>query len=78
MIVECIQNAIRESGTSRYAISKATGIDQGSLCRFMQGRPGGLSFAAVDRVLDCLGLEVVIKPRVARHRLGACPPRPNP
>jgi hypothetical protein len=63
MITECIQEAIRSAGMSRYAISKATGIDQGQLCRFMQGQPGGLSFESVDRVLDCLGLAVEIKPR---------------
>jgi hypothetical protein len=63
MLTECIQGAIRSSGVSRYAISKQTGIDQGSLCRFMQGRPGGLSFESVDKVLDCLGLVVEIKPR---------------
>ncbi len=63
MITELIQEAIRSGGMSRYAISKVTGIDQGQLCRFMQGQPGGLSFANVDRVLDCLGLEVVIQPK---------------
>ena len=63
MITELIQDAIRSSGVSRYAISKQTGIDQGSLCRFMQGRPGGLSFESVDRVLAALDLVVEIKPR---------------
>jgi hypothetical protein len=63
MITECIQEAIRSSGVSRYRISKATGVDQGQLCRFMQGQPGGLSFESVDKVLDCLGLVVEIKPR---------------
>jgi hypothetical protein len=63
MITERIQEAIRSAGMSRYAISKATGIDQGQLCRFMQGQPGGLSFESVDKVLDCLGLVVEIKPR---------------
>jgi hypothetical protein len=63
MITELIQDAIRSSGVSRYAISKTTGIDQGQLCRFMQGQPGGLSFDSVDKVLDALELEVVIRPR---------------
>jgi hypothetical protein len=63
MITERIQEAIRSAGMSRYAISKATGIDQGQLCRFMQGQPGGLSFESVDKVLNCLGLVVEIRPR---------------
>jgi hypothetical protein len=63
MIIELLQNAIRESSKSRYEISRRTGIDQGQLCRFMQGRPGGLSFESADKVLDCLGLVVEIKPR---------------
>jgi hypothetical protein len=63
MLTERIQEAIRNSGVSRYANSKTTGIDQGQLCRFMQGQPGGLSFDSVDKVLDTLGLEVVIRPR---------------
>jgi hypothetical protein len=66
MLTECIQEAIRSGGMSRYAISKATGIDQGQLCRFMQGQPGGLSFESVDKVLDCLGLVVEVKPRRGR------------
>jgi hypothetical protein len=66
MITELLQNAIRESGVSRYAISKRTGVDQAQLCRFMQGQPGGLSFESVDKVLDCLALEVEIKPRNTR------------
>jgi DNA-binding phage protein len=66
MLTERVQEAIRSGGMSRYAISKATGIDQGQLCRFMQGQPGGLSFESVDKVLDALGLEIVIRPRRKR------------
>jgi hypothetical protein len=63
MVAELIREAIRAGGMSRYAISKATGIDQGQLCRFMQGRPGGLSFESADKVLAALDLMVEIKPR---------------
>jgi DNA-binding phage protein len=66
MVAELIREAIRAGGMSRYAISKATGIDQGQLCRFMQGQPGGLSFESVDKVLDALGLEIVIRPKSTR------------
>ena len=62
MITERIQEAIRSGGMSRYAISKATGIDQGLLCRFLKGQ-SSLSFETADKVLDALGMEVVIRPR---------------
>jgi DNA-binding phage protein len=65
MITERIQEAIRSGGMSRYAISKATGIDQGLLCRFLKGQ-SSLSFETADKVLDALGLEVVIRPRPKR------------
>jgi DNA-binding phage protein len=62
MLTERIQEAIRSGGMSRYAISKATGVDQGLLCRFLQGQ-SSLSFETADKVLDALGLEVEIRPR---------------
>ena len=65
MITERIQEAIRSGGMSRYAISKATGIDQGLLCRFLKGQ-SSLSFETADKVLDALGMEVVIRPRRTR------------
>jgi hypothetical protein len=67
MLTECIREAIRAAGMSRYAISKATGVDRAQLGRFLQGRPGGLSFGAVDKVLDCLGLMVEIRARNTRE-----------
>ena len=69
MITERIQEAIRSGGMSRYAISKATGIDQGLLCRFLKGQ-SSLSFETADKVLDALGLEVVIRPRHSTKKGG--------
>ena len=65
MITELIQDAIRSSGKSRYAISKATGIGQDHLCHFLKGECS-LSFASADKILDALGLEIVIRPRPTR------------
>ncbi len=62
MLTERIQEAIRSGGMSRYAISKTTGIDQGLLCRFLKGQ-SSLSFETADKVLEALGLEVVIRPQ---------------
>jgi DNA-binding phage protein len=65
MITELLQDAIRESGTSRYRISRTSGVDQAVLCRFLKGQ-SSLSFETADRILDALGLEVVIRPRRER------------
>ena len=65
MITEQLQEAIRSSGTSRYSISKRTGIDQVLLCRFLKGQ-SALSLESADKVLDVLELEIVIRPRRKR------------
>ena len=48
---ERLRRAIRESGESRYAISVRTGIDQASLCKFIQGQRG-LGMDSIDRLMD--------------------------
>jgi DNA-binding phage protein len=65
MITERIQEAIRSGGMSRYAISKATGVDQALLCRFLQGK-SSMALDTVDKVLSAMNLEVVIRPRSTR------------
>ena len=62
-----IRRAINESGASRYAISKATGIDQGQLSKLMSGEVG-ISLANLEKLLDFLNLEIVIRPN--RRRKG--------
>ena len=57
-----IQRAIEESGQTRYAISKATEIDQGQLSKLMKGE-AGLSLESLDRLVDYLELEIVIRPK---------------
>jgi DNA-binding phage protein len=47
---------------TRYAISKATGIGQDHLCKFLKGQ-SSLSFESADKILDCLGLEIQLQPR---------------
>ena len=53
-----IRRAVDESGLSRYAICKATGIDKGHMSRFMAGK-GGLSMANLDALADVLRLCIV-------------------
>jgi hypothetical protein len=55
-----LRRAVRESGVSRYQISKETGINQSVLCRFV-AETAGMSLDAVDKLMDALGLE--IRPR---------------
>jgi len=57
---EQLQEAIRSSGTSRYAIARQTGLSQALLCRFLQGTRG-LSLESIDKLMNALGLE--IRPR---------------
>jgi transcriptional regulator with XRE-family HTH domain len=54
---EQLKQVVRECGMSRYAISVRTGIDQATLSKFVKGERG-LSLAAIDKLMDALGLEV--------------------
>ncbi len=55
---EQVRQAIDACGKTRYQISKDTGIDQATLCRFMGGK-GGLSIPILDRLGEYLGLRIV-------------------
>lgn len=57
-----LRKAINDSGFTRYAIAKATGIDQSALCKFMNGERG-VSVEAMDKLGKHLGLMLVLKRR---------------
>lgn len=57
-----IRKAVEESGMTRYAIFKASGIDQATLSRFVHGQVG-LSMDSLDVLADILGLEIVARGR---------------
>jgi transcriptional regulator with XRE-family HTH domain len=61
-VLDEIREAIEQSESSRYAISKVTGVSQAQLSRLMAGR-SGLSIASLERVADYLGLEILIRPK---------------
>jgi transcriptional regulator with XRE-family HTH domain len=61
-ILQTIRQAIRESTHSRYAISKALGIDQGQLSKLMKGE-AGLSLERIEQLADFFDLEIIIRPR---------------
>jgi predicted transcriptional regulator len=54
---EQLRDAILSSGTSRYAISKATGVSQAALSKFVLGQRG-ISVKAMDAVGLFLGLSI--------------------
>jgi transcriptional regulator with XRE-family HTH domain len=57
-----LRRILDECGLSRYELSKRTGIDEGTLSRFMHGERG-LSMKALDRLGEYLRLTVNIQVR---------------
>ncbi|MEA3368547.1 MAG: helix-turn-helix transcriptional regulator [Planctomycetota bacterium] len=56
-ISDQLRKIIKTCGHSRYAISHATGVDQGALSRFMVGE-SKLSLENIDRMAAFLGLRL--------------------
>ncbi|HEX8915921.1 MAG TPA: helix-turn-helix transcriptional regulator [Humisphaera sp.] len=50
--------AAKAAGVSRYRISKATGLEQSALSRFVNGKTG-LDTGSVDKLAAFLGLDLV-------------------
>lgn len=61
-LIDQLRRAIKESGLSRYAISKATGIDQAQLSNLMSGK-AGLGLDNIEKLMNYLGLELTLQPR---------------
>ena len=61
-IAEQLVNVIEDSGQTRYAISKGSGINQSMLSRLVNGERA-MSFEAAERLADYLGHEIVIRPK---------------
>jgi len=53
-----LRRAIADCGQTRYAISKATGIAESTLSRFMAGERG-LPMKTLDRLADYLDLDII-------------------
>lgn len=66
-LLDTIRQHVERSDQSRYAISKATGIDQSQLCRLMDGT-GGLSVERLETLVDYLGLEIRIQSKRSRRK----------
>jgi transcriptional regulator with XRE-family HTH domain len=61
-LLDEIREAIKSSDKTRYRLSKQTEIPQSQLSRFMTGEKG-LSFDAMERLAEALGLEIIIRPK---------------
>ncbi len=66
---ERLRRTVRECGTTRYALSKQTGISEATLSRFVVGGRG-LSIEHVDVLVEALGLELVPKGGQKRAKKG--------
>ena len=55
-LAEKLRHEIKTCGKSRYSIAKDKGIEEASLCRFMQG--GSLKIETVEKLLDYFGYEI--------------------
>ena len=60
-VYDDLREAINASGTSRYRISKETGISEAQLSLFMAGKKG-LSVEALEKLAHHLGLEIIARP----------------
>lgn len=54
-----VKQAIDDSGQTRYAIAKATGIDESALAKFYNGQRG-ITTDTLDRLGSYLGLRIVM------------------
>lgn len=63
-VSETLRRELERCGQTRYAVSKATGIPESVLSRFIHGQP--LRGANLDKLADYLGLALTRKAGKAR------------
>jgi transcriptional regulator with XRE-family HTH domain len=56
-LTDQIRDAVQESGLTCYRICAETGIDKGSMSKFLNGQRG-LSLAHLDKLAELLGLRI--------------------
>ena len=66
-IAEQLVKAIEDSGQTRYAISKGSGINQSMLSRLVNGERA-MSFDAAERLADYLGLRIQVESSSKRRK----------
>ncbi len=61
---------LADAGVSRYALSKATGVSQSVLSRFMSGdQARGLTLASLDALSPFLDVRIRHRKRIPNHLL---------
>jgi hypothetical protein len=60
-LTDQIRAALENCGETRYRVAKNSGLNEPQLCRFMAG--AGVSFKALDKLAEYLGLEIVVRER---------------
>jgi len=69
---DMLRHAVERSKLTRYRISLQTGIAQSILSRFIH-QGAGVSMANIDKLFDCLDLEIVVRTpakRIVKKRKG--------
>ena len=54
---ETLRRANRESGMTRYAIAEQSGVDEGTLSKFVRGQKT-ITIETADKLMRLLGLEI--------------------
>lgn len=62
VVSEALRRAVRDSGQTWYRIAKDSGVNYGTLHKFMTGTRQGLSLAAVDKLAAYFGMRLVKEP----------------
>jgi transcriptional regulator with XRE-family HTH domain len=65
MFGEQLRRAIREGPLSQAELARATGLTTATISRVVSGDREA-SFETIDKLMDALGLEIVIRPRRKR------------
>jgi transcriptional regulator with XRE-family HTH domain len=66
-----LRNAITQSGQSRYAIAKATGVEQSTLSRFMSGERTGMTLDTAHLLAQHLGYDLTLTPKKRTRSKGS-------
>ncbi len=61
-ISDQLREAILRCGKTRYRICQETGLNEGVLSRFIN-TDAGLSMESVDMLCECIGAELVLRPK---------------
>ena len=56
---DVVRRAVNAAGVTRYRLCKASGVDKGTMSRFMAGK-GGLPIESLDALAPVLGLRIVV------------------